>query len=371
MKFLFIDTYYSSFLNRFRNVNSDLINFSYNRQKEKLLSFCFGTSDFYSYNLKLLGHKADDIIANEEILQRQWGKENRLMISETNLLSKIQLTPFFHRFFGRPKWLQEVVLAQIEESNPDVLYLQDLSILNPDTLKKAKRYCKLLVGQIACPLPSEKQIKCFDLILTSFPHYVQYFRKLGIKSEYFKLAFEPRVLKKIGNSKKIYDVSFIGSFSYHHRGGTKLLEKVVRETPVNIWGQGLNIFSSFSPLYKNYHGQVWGLDMYRILAQSKIVINRHISVARNYANNMRLYEATGMGAMLITDEKENLNNLFEVGKEIIMYKNSTDLIQKIKYFLTHEKERLKIAKAGQKRTLGGHTYKKRMKELISNIKKYL
>ena len=52
--------------------------------------------------------------------------------------------------------------------------------------------------------------------------------------------------------------------------------------------------------------EVWGLDMYRALARSKITINRHINVAENNANNMRLFEATGTGSLLITDRKDNL-----------------------------------------------------------------
>lgn len=235
MKFLFIDTYYSAFLSYFWRINSGLIDTSYQKQREKLLSSCFGTSDFYSYNLKTLGYKAEDIIANDEVLQRQWAKENNLNVSKANLVSKIQMLPFVHRFLGRPQWLQKIALAQIQKSSPDILYLQDLSILNPDTLKKAKNYCRLLIGQIACPLPPERHIKCFDLILTSFPHYVHYFRKLGIKSEYFRLAFEPRALDKIGNLDKIYDVSFIGSFTHHHREGTKLFDEVSKKIPVNTW----------------------------------------------------------------------------------------------------------------------------------------
>ena len=40
--------------------------------------------------------------------------------------------------------------------------------------------------------------------------------------------------------------------------------------------------------------------MYKILGRSKISFNRHINTAENNANNMRLYEATGMGSLLLT-----------------------------------------------------------------------
>jgi spore maturation protein CgeB len=110
--------------------------------------------------------------------------------------------------------------------------------------------------------------------------------------------------------------------------------------------------------------------MYSILKSSLITVNRHIDVAKNYAANMRLYESTGVGTMLLTDYKDNLHELFEIGKEVETYKTKEELADKVKYYLTHEKERGKIARAGQKRTLKDHTYEVRMKELAKIFEKY-
>lgn len=371
MKILFVDTYYKNFLVSFRKNDPNVSSLSYKRYKERLFSTLFGTSDFYSYNLKKLSYTADDIVLNDEILQKRWADENGIEIKNNWLTSKLQNIPYMYRFLGKPNWIQEIALAQIKKYHPDFVYMQDLSILNSKTLKEVKKYCQLLVGQIASPPPPNEYLKCFDLIITSFPHFVEKFRKMGIESEYLKLAFEPRVLEKIKKQKRIYDVTFVGSFTLYHQEGTKILEKVARYIPVHVWGQGIEFLSPFSSLRKNYHGEAWGLDMYKILAQSKIVINRHIGVSGNYANNMRLYEATGMGAMLITDNKKNLDDLFKIGKEVVSYNNAKDLIQKILYFSENEEERNKIAKAGQEKTLKEHSYSVRMKELVKIIEKYL
>lgn len=369
--FLIIDTYYPGFLKDWYIKHPKLYNTTYGTQLKALLSACFGTSDYYSFNLKKMGDQAEDIIVNDENLQRRWAEENSLSVSASSVFSKIQMFPYIHRFVGRPKWVQEIALAQIKTIKPDIVYMQDLSILNTDTLWEVKKLCKLLVGQIACPLPVGENLKQFDLILTSFPHYVDRFRKMGISSEYFKIGFEPRVLEKVGERKRIFEVGFIGSFSPHHNKGTKLLEKVASKIPLHIWGQGINYLSPVSPLRKNYHGEAWGLQMYKILAETKIIINRHIDVAENYANNMRLYESTGMGAMLITDNKDNLNDLFKVGQEVISYENTLDLIKKIEYYLRHEEKRQEIAKMGQNKTLSDHNYGKRMRELMTILEKYL
>jgi len=111
--------------------------------------------------------------------------------------------------------------------------------------------------------------------------------------------------------------------------------------------------------------------MYRIFAWAKIVLNRHVDIAGRYANNIRLYEATGVGTLLVTDAKDNLCELFEVGREVVSYSNAQECIALVKYYLEHENERIAIARAGQQRTLREHTYRHRMEELTEIIKPYL
>ncbi len=85
---------------------------------------------------------------------------------------------------------------------------------------------------------------------------------------------------------------------------------------------------------------------------------------------MRLFEATGVGTCLLTDWKENLNTLFEPDVEVASYRNSRECIEKVKFLLQNEKERLAIAEAGQRRTLQDHTIYKRAEQLDDIIKGY-
>ena len=71
---------------------------------------------------------------------------------------------------------------------------------------------------------------------------------------------------------------------------------------------------------------------------------------------MRLYEATGVGSLLLTDEGANLSELFEPGREVVTYADVDDLVEKARHYLAHDEERRAIASAGQARTLRDHTY---------------
>jgi spore maturation protein CgeB len=85
---------------------------------------------------------------------------------------------------------------------------------------------------------------------------------------------------------------------------------------------------------------------------------------------MRLFEATGVGACLLTDWKENLARLFEPDKEVLTYNSAAECVEKVKYILEHEAERRAIAAAGQRRTLREHNFDNRAMQIDEIIRKY-
>ena len=112
---------------------------------------------------------------------------------------------------------------------------------------------------------------------------------------------------------------------------------------------------------------IFGNKMMNILKSSKILVNTHIDDTE-YAGNMRLFEGTGMGCLVLTDFKKELDKIFQIKKEIEIFTNDNDLVEKCKYFLKNEKELLNISKNGNLRTLADHTYEQRVLLLDKYIK---
>ena len=122
----------------------------------------------------------------------------------------------------------------------------------------------------------------------------------------------------------------------------------------------------FSKCYK----PVYGNEMYKILFNSKISINSHMLKSGNEHGNMRMFEATGSKSCLFVDEAEN-NRLFDHDKEIIIYKDKNDCLDKLKYFLKNEKEAQDIANNGFNKTLLNHTAKVRADQLNQIFEKII
>lgn len=375
MKFLIVDINYNSFLQWFYTTRPGAESLSYAEQWRALMDLCFGTADFYSSNLRKLGHEAHEVIANNEPLQRQWALENDIKL-------RLGWLPSFHFHFDKKwpplrvkmnrRWLFQALAAQIQTFDPDVLYIQDVGWIPNTFLKDMKRHVGIVIGQHATSLPAGNAFDGYDLILSSLPNVVAYFRKHGVASEYFRLGFEQEVLQKLTKRPTMYDIVHIGGYGPIHNERNVLLQKIARRFNVDFWGYGIGNLPSDSPIRGNYHGEAWGLEMYNIRRNSKIILNKHItSVASRFCNNCTLYEATGVGTLLITDYKDNLHELFELGHEVIAYRNAEECAELIEYYLTHEDERTAIANAGQQRTLREHTYYRRMQELIDIIVGYI
>jgi spore maturation protein CgeB len=365
-----IDTYYPMFLERLY-ASRGMSSCSYKKQLDSLLNCFFGTSDAYSRHLGELGHETIDIVANCLPLQQRWATENRRPGGLRRLRARI---PLISAWGARDSFLERVAIAQIEAHRADVVYVQNLSFFARANLDLLRSQGRFVAGQIASELPAEKLLRGFDLLLTSFPHYVARFRAMGMDSEYLQIGFYSRILEQLRregtdprpDGQRPHALTFVGGLdpTYpQHRAGVELLERVATRLPLTAWGYGAERLSTSSPLRTAYRGEAWGIDMYRVLAQSRVALNRHGPVAEGYANNMRLFEATGMGSLLLTESAPNLSHYFEPGREVVSYDGANDLMDKLEHYLEHDDERRAIAAAGQARTLRDHTYAKLMVRL--------
>ncbi len=246
-------------------------------------------------------------------------------------------------------------------------------------LQEVKQHVRLLVGWGSPPVllykrdpGSYKQV--YDLMVAPSEGMVDHFRGVGIKAELLRHAFEPRILSKIrAGPERTLPVSFVGLLRAGYSKRRELLEILCESMggQVFVWASSLNDLPPDSSIRKRHQGHAWGQDIYQILSMSKIGWNSHLEIAGKFADNLRLFEVTGVGALLITDWKENLHKVFEVGKEVLAYRNADECIALIQYYLERDIERNAIALAGQQRTLREHTYCHRMQELVGIVRKNL
>lgn len=192
--------------------------------------------------------------------------------------------------------------------------------------------------------------KFFDVVFVAQKDYLEQYRKVVGHSQVFwlPLAAAPEFHQQMG-LPRIYDVGFVGNIARAHRSSPRArrLKLVARTFRTNDF-------------YRSYSAEEVG----RVYSQSKIVFNT--TIAGDVT--MRIFEGTMAGAMVLTDSRANgIGELFRLGKEIVVYDSDDDLVEKIRYYLSHEDERNVIAEAGHERTMAQHSYRHRMETIIQSM----
>jgi hypothetical protein len=190
----------------------------------------------------------------------------------------------------------------------------------------------------------------FDVVFLPHKDYVEGFhRVVGHTQVYWlPLYISPHIREHPG-LPRIYEVGFVGNLVWAHR-------RTPRARRLRLLSERFRM----NELYRFYTHQ----ELSQVYSQSRIVVN--ITIGGDI--NLRLFEGTACGALVLTDSEANgLGELFEVGRELVVYQDDADLLDKVAYYLAHEDERAQIARAGQQRTLTDHTYTRRAQELLDII----
>jgi spore maturation protein CgeB len=82
---------------------------------------------------------------------------------------------------------------------------------------------------------------------------------------------------------------------------------------------------------------------------------------------LRDFEAPMSGAFYLVEHYEELEDFFEPEKEIAVFEDADELVEKAKYYLRHDSERERIRAAGMERARRDHTWQSRFRQVFAEI----
>lgn len=317
----------------------------------------FGVSDRYATHLEKLGWETSAVFGNDRFIQSQWAEEHGIAA-------------------GGPTWWLDILCEQIRDAGAEAVFLLDLYRFDKAAREEVRRRCpavRWIVGWRAAPVKEGEDFSDLDLFLSSLKSLVVAMRDRGIKSQRLGAGFDETLPLRVGEVKRDLPFTFCGSIGKEdgpHSRRIRILSEVFAKTPMEVWSDSADVLEGhrkgfFQKFFgkKRLHEGVYGLDMYRTLCRSRMTLNVHIDMAGPEAVNMRLFEATGMGACLLTDNPRSIGEYFEVGTEVIGFESVDELLEKISHLAAHPAEADAIAARGRARTLGEHTLEQRSREL--------
>ena len=181
-----------------------------------------------------------------------------------------------------------------------------------------------------------------DIVLNAVCGHEKYFKQ---KCVYFPNAYPDDLIYPLDNIEKNNNIGFCGNW-LNRRRWIDLIER-----------NGISVKKDIF---------VIGDDMVKAINSYKIHFNRNISDDINF----RTFETLGCKTLLITNRTPGLEKLFTIGKNIVVYEDENDLINKINFYLNNVEEREKMIQKGYDHVKNNHTYYNRAKQLIKIVKEY-
>jgi len=212
------------------------------------------------------------------------------------------------------------------------------------------------------------EFKNYDYILTSSKFSKKTFNKIGVRSMWLPLAFDPEIFKPL-HYKRNLDIFFAGSNLPNRINNFKkylvpLIEKYGQRLYLAGYGwRKSNIIKTckyIGEIPYNYLNILYNLSKININILRDDVENDYLTI------NSRFFEILGSGSFMISSEIKGIHELFEINKEIVIARSREEMLELVEYYLNNDEERLKIANRGYEKAIEYHTIEKRA-EVISKI----
>jgi hypothetical protein len=289
------------------------------------------------------------------------------------MFGKVIVLPIrnYYYFYGREK-LNERFLDILREEKPDyLLFGQRYNEIDVGTIRKIKEISpqtKTIIehGDDDYRFDDWGRYYAlfFDYIITTKLE-TEIYTKDKINRAVFLHGINPNFFRKM-DVKKEYDVTFIGRPTADRPEYLKFL----KENGVNItlFGGG---WEKYSDLQNIYQGVLYNEDFPKIINQSKINLNFSKTLYKKGASGQlksRIFEVPSCGSFMLneftTTNIEFINNTKEIN-----FKTKEELLEKINYYLNHEKERENIAKKVQKYIVKHYSWESLLSEFFKKIDK--
>ncbi|MBI4722738.1 MAG: glycosyltransferase [Candidatus Stahlbacteria bacterium] len=239
----------------------------------------------------------------------------------------------------------------------------------------------------------------FDLIKEIAPAYdyclvpeefrLEDYKRVDANPIYCQEAANPQIYKPYNLPKK-YDVTFVGQ-KYGNR--PEYIQYLLNEgINVRVWGPGWKrrmslkraLFEKSLDLKRILFGQppikglqhisgepLVNMELIKMFSMSRINLG-FSSCGETYKTRepilqirLRDFEIPMSGGFYMVEYMPELENFFEIDREIVCYHSKEDLYEKIRFYLSHPVECEKIRRAGYKRAVCDHTWQKRFKDIFN------
>lgn len=143
----------------------------------------------------------------------------------------------------------------------------------------------------------------------------------------------------------------------------EILEKLSQDNSVDLYS-----YNALKGLPKvNCKGFVkYYKEMPIVFRCSQINLNISLKIIKE-GIPLRVFDILGAGGFLITNYQKEIEECFDIGKDLVVYESLEDLSEKVKYYLKHPKERCAIAKRGHDKAAKCYSIERQLEKILKQV----
>jgi len=113
------------------------------------------------------------------------------------------------------------------------------------------------------------------------------------------------------------------------------------------------------------------LREYSCRSKINLCVTRQAHATVFASSSSRPFELASLGACMVCNPYLGIETWFEPGKECVVIQEPEEAVERYRWLLQHERERLAMGVAARERVLKEHTYRHRARQLIDIVQSYL
>jgi len=258
--------------------------------------------------------------------------------------------------FFKKKELNNKVLQLVFNYSPDIIILGHIDTIYETTFVEIKKYnpqikiIRIYIDSISKEFIKQNSKVLFDNIkymdqvfITSKPN--KFLKKYKNKFSYIPNMTDKNIdtLKNFENKIYEYDLFFALSHG-QNRGKFKIGVSDERDLFLNNLYKKTNFLKKYF-ISTNYNTPLWGNNYYNVLSKCKMALNISRGSYQNFYSSDRMASLFGNGLLVFIDKKTKFDRFFSKN-EAVFFKNTNELIKKLKYFKNNDAKCRAIAKKG-------------------------
>ncbi len=113
------------------------------------------------------------------------------------------------------------------------------------------------------------------------------------------------------------------------------------------------------------------LREYACRSKINLCVTRAAHASVFASSSSRPFELASMGCCIVANPYDGIETWFEPGKEVFVVNSGEEALDRYRYLLTHDAERIAVGRAARERVLKEHTFRHRAQQLVGIVKKYV